>query len=252
MLLSKSEFIYLVVIIGATFLILSIFFISVLVINTRNRRQKQIEMLQAMLNIQENERTRIASDLHDDIGVMVSGIKLMINSFPDDAPDNLKSIVKETSVNLDKVFNEIRIIIRNLSPTKIKELGLVGSIEDFRKIVERSGRFQFNFIHDGIDESWGENAEINIYRIIHEMINNSLKHSNGNLITLSMQMKDGHLKIIYSDNGTVTKMKKDSGMGIQNIEQRVKMLKGEISPLKDFRHGALYHILFDNKNLVAS
>jgi signal transduction histidine kinase len=232
--------------------VLAVFFIIVLLINSRNRRLKKIEILNAMLAIQESERKRIAEDLHDDIGPMLSAIKLMINSFPSHAAEDLKKSISETSGHLDSVIQNIRGIIRNLSPTNMNRNGLISSIEDFRHLVAREGKIQFDFIHDDFSNKFSENAEINIYRIIHEMMNNSVKHSNCNLISLSMKTDTDSLIIIYSDNGRKPgNLNNNNGMGVKNIEYRVRLLNGILKKSGDFSEGAFYHITFSNKNLLA-
>src|ERR1043165_9819500 len=136
MLLSKEEFLYLICIVAITILLLLLFFIVVLVLNVKIRKQKEIEKLNAAITTQENERKRIAEDLHDDIGPMLSAIKLQINSFQTEPPEKLSSGVKQTSMHLDNVIQNIRSIVRNLSPAYMNRKGLIASIEDFEKLVE--------------------------------------------------------------------------------------------------------------------
>jgi signal transduction histidine kinase len=249
--LSKVEVLWLIGIIAATFFVLAVFFISVLLINSRNRREKKIEILNAMLSIQENERKRIAEDLHDDIGPMLAAIKLQINSFGGSGAQDLPSNIKLTSYHLDSVIQNIRNIIRNLSPTNMNRRGLIASIEDFETLVVRNSNINFHFHHDGMTTSLNKNAEINIYRIIHEMLNNSLKHSNCTVIDLSLLMNKENMQIEYKDNGKLgTSQVKGNGMGLNNISHRVRLLNGKFIQCDSFKDGAYYHITLQNKNII--
>jgi two-component system, NarL family, sensor kinase len=252
MVLSKSEFIYIILIIAATFLILALFFISVVVINARNRRRKKIELLEAELQIQESERERIARDLHDDINIHLIAVKMLINNFRLDSPEEAKQAVIESSERLNTIIADIRNIVRNLGAANVKHKGLVETIEETGRWLERGKKFRFHFIHEGLTRKLSGKAEINIYRIIFEMINNSLKHSNGDTINLSLKMDETQMLLIYSDNGTSFKSTDTGGMGLDNITKRAELLKGTISKNADFSHGAFYHIIFENKFLVAS
>lgn len=249
--LSKDEFFWLIGIIAITFLVLAIFFIIVLLINSRNLRMKKIEILKAILNIQENERKRIAEDLHDDIGPMLSAIKLQINSFPNAKENELQLTVKQTSAHLDGVIQNIRGIVRNLSPVHMNPKGLIASIEDFETLVQRTGRIQFKFQKDESKIELNENAETNIYRIIHEMINNSLKHSNCTEINLSLITNKDEFQIEYKDNGHLGQSQaKGHGMGLSNISHRVRLLNGKLIESDNFKDGAYYNITFQNKNII--
>jgi two-component system, NarL family, sensor kinase len=250
MVLSKSEFIYIVLVIAGTFLILSIFFISVLVINARNRRNKKIEMLEASLDIQEKERRRIAKDLHDDIGIILSSVIQRVSIIPNNNPEKFTEQVGQIKHLLDKMVTDTRSIIRNLAPPDLTADGLIECIERTGRFIQSMGKFQFNFIYEGVIDNLSENAKVNLYRIINEMLNNTVKHSNGNLINLSMKMNEKELLLIYSDNGKCDAAKQVNGMGLNNIRQRASMLNGHVSANKDFSNGSFYHIIFQIKYLV--
>src|ERR1041384_7641328 len=116
MLLPKDEFLYLIFAVAVAFLLLLLFFITILIINVKMRKQKEIEKLQAIIDTQENERKRIADDMHDEIGPLLSAIKLEINSYPAiTLKENLENKIKSTSRHLDTVIENIRNTVRNLS-----------------------------------------------------------------------------------------------------------------------------------------
>ena len=251
MVLQKSEFIYLIIVASMVIFILLLFFITVIVINVKIRKQKEIEKLNAMIEMQEQERSRIAEDMHDELGPMLSAIKLKLNSVKllKSVPDVTVSLT-ETSADLDRVIQDVRNIVRNISPTNMSKYGLIQSIVDYKNTIERDDRISVEFLHEGMEGRLNENAEINIYRIISEMINNSLKHSNGSRIKIIMKMFRKKTSIVYVDDGSSEENRFDfSGMGLKSIRARVNLLHGQLETAQDFSNGAFYQIVFDNKNI---
>lgn len=248
MVLSKDEFIFLITVFVLSALTLILFFIVVLYVNVKIRKQKEIEKLEAVLRTQESERQRISEDLHDDIGPMLSAIKLQVNSINHISADEVASTVNDTTLNLDRVIGEVRRIVRNISPFNIESDGLVATIENFRSTIQKSNKICFVFEHEGMATRFTPVVELNIYRIVHELINNSLKHSNCTEITVVLKRYSKKSVLMYIDNGNVniSKLSAD-GMGMKNINNRVSLLNGKMSGKKDFSNGAFYYIVFDNQ-----
>jgi len=248
MLLSEKEYIYLILIIVVSSSALLILFISVIFINIRQRKQKEIEKLNAIIETQESERLRISADMHDEIGPLLSAIKLQINAFGyATSKDNLAESISSVSNQLDLAISNIRVIVRDLA---FKKPGLLTYIEGFKNIVEAEGRMSFTLNHSNLKMEMTENAEANIYRIVSELINNSIKHSTGSQIILNINEDDRNLYIEYADNGTSNELTKNNiGMGLKNIQNRVSSLNGNIVSCKDFSHGAKYKLSFDKKHL---
>lgn len=253
MVLSKDEFIFAISIIALAFLILLMFFLLVIVLNGKIRKQKEIQKLEAVLETQESERKRIAEDLHDEIGPMLSAIKLRMSSFTfSQTTQELETNIKETSTYLDIVIKNVRSIVRNLTPLTISNNGLIQSIEEFRDSIEKSNRATFSFVHLGIIGKWKTDAEAAIYRIVSEMINNSLRHSNCDHIDLVLRMYSKSFLLMYIDNGTISANGKiqSEGNGLKNIASRVRLLNGEIISCEDFTKGAFYSITFENNKII--
>ena len=224
-----------------------------LAVNAKMKKQKEIEKLNAVIAMQEYERNRIAEDMHDEIGPMLSVIKLEINNFvTSQTKDDLMLNVKETSNHLDAVIQNIRDIVRNLSPTNLHAQGLVQSLHEFKTIIEKDSRLRFIFIHEGIYGTFTRQAEANIFRIFHELINNSLKHSNCTEMSVVLRMYEEDFVIFYHDNGRLKEDNKQLtvGMGLRNVESRIRALDGKTHFKSGFENGALYYIIFKNKNLL--
>ncbi len=251
MVLSKDDLMFLVGVVAITIFILIAFFISLIIINSKRRQQSEIEKLNAIIAAEDTERTRIAKDMHDDLGPLLSGIKLQINLLSgNSSPDQIETALSQTSLQLDNAIDNIRYIVRNLMPPGLQKHGLIKCILDFQFIVSKSKNTRFEFTHTGMENRFNEAAELNIFRVIHELINNSLKHSDCSQINLDMNLADGILRIYYTDNGkTMTSNPMRIGMGLQNIESRVNLFDGSLTKPLDFTEGAKYSIEFNVKKL---
>lgn len=251
--LPKEQFIYFTAVIAITFFLLAAFFILVIIFNVRKRKQKEVEALNAVIDMQESERKRIANDMHDQVGPMLSAIKLKINSIKQIKDlTEIDYIIRESTSNMDTLIQDIRQVVRNLSPTMLSKYGLIQTIEDFKNVIERNNEIQFEFFHDGLYARMSEKAEINIYRIVAELINNSLKHSGCTLIKLTMKMHVKKTTITYTDNGINSNSDSvsSSGMGLKSIESRVNSFNGKLIFKGNFSGGANYQIIFDNYILM--
>jgi len=254
MAMQKDQLTYILLIIAISLLLLAVIFILFLVQNAKIRNQKQIESLNSVFEMQENERKRISMDLHDEIGPMLSAIKLRIYSIRQlRNQSEIENMVSEVAVHLDTLIQDVRQIIRNLSPTNLRKAGLIHTIETFKNAIECNNNIRFEFMHEGLEVPMNEKAELNIYRIVSEFINNSLRHSQCSLIKLIIKRYAEKTLILYSDNGN--KKEKsiaiNMGMGLQNIESRVNYFQGSIYRKPDFAEGAFYQISFDNRTLFS-
>lgn len=247
--LPKDQFIFFIVVIAVSFLILFSFFIMVIVLNAKKRKKREVEALNAVIDMQEFERKRIAEDMHDQIGPILSAIKLKINSIMQMKNiSEIENTIKETTSHMDTIIQHVRQVVRNLSPTKLNENGLIQTIEDFKNTIEDGHNIRFEFMHEGMEIRMREKAEINLYRIIAELINNSLKHSRCSFIKLIMKKYEKETIIIYTDNGNNSEPFKTEmpGIGLKNIESRVNSFRGKLHRNENFANGAFYSITFDN------
>lgn len=218
----------------------------------KRKKQEEIRSLKSAIDIQERERKRIAEDIHDQIGPMISAIKLKINSIKHmQSMEEVQRTVAETSSYIDMLMKDVRKTIRNLSPTNISENGFIKSIHDFKSVVERND-IEFLVLHEGVENKISERAKLNLYRIISEMINNSIKHSGCTAIKVIMKMYEHSTLFLYVDNGSARHDQsiQSLGMGLKNIQSRVASLQGKLYCNEHFGDGAFYQILFDNHALL--
>ncbi len=191
----------------------------------------QKEVLRTTIQAEERERLRIAEELHDGVSPMLSALKLYIQSLP---KFKKKEVVEELYEKLNSTINEtincLSEISNNLSPHVLQDYGLSAAINNYieRLINVKGIRFK---IEINLNGRVNPIIETTIYRIIIELINNTMKHSKANLIYIKVEKKDTII-FKYTDNGIgfdyVEKLKNPKGMGLRNIVSRVKSQHGTI------------------------
>lgn len=193
------------------------------------KAQLQQAQIKSVLDGEEKERTRIAKDLHDGIVQDLTAIKLHLNSGIDDNGFVNKKIVTDAVESIDKASKEVRNISYQMMPTTLIQLGFIPAIEDLLKRVLSPGNIQYDFEQIGITERLPENIEVSIFRITQELLNNVLKHSEANFVSLLITLKANVVTMIFEDNGKgfdANTVKK--GIGFSSLSSRVELLKGDI------------------------
>ncbi|MCS7005539.1 MAG: sensor histidine kinase [Cytophagales bacterium] len=194
-------------------------------IDLREKEKKlQQQKTMALLEGQETERKRIAQELHDGVGQMLTAIRLRIDLFNDN-----EQLKKEIKLIVDETINEIRRISNNLLPSVLLDFGLEAALAKLCQSTQQvSGiRFHYSFIQE--EEFFRDDYAIDIcfYRVAQEAINNILKHADAKNVTLKVVKSAQNASLEIYDDGKGFDMKEKSiGNGIQNMEARVKALNG--------------------------
>lgn len=207
-----------------------------------------LQTMESMITGQEDERERIAKDLHDSLGGLLSTIKLRFDKLESDSKHNGENNeFNKVHELIDIACSEVRNIAHDLKPGALEELGLIEAVSDLLNRNNREKGPEIIFQHYGFD--FGKNidssAALQIYRIIQELINNSIKHANAQEILVQLSLSDDILEIIVEDDGHgYNELNIKKGMGLENIKSRVKYLKGDISVSSDSDKGTstLIHI----------
>jgi signal transduction histidine kinase len=177
-------------------------------------------LVEKTFEAQENERTRIAKELHDGIVQDLTVLKMNLSS-----NDN-KEVIEP---KLSKITKELRELSYQMMPIALKELGLIPALEDlfFRSFTQKG--IAFNFEAFLIEERLDEKIEVNIYRICQELINNSLKHANATEINIVLRKKDDILTLIFEDNGQgFDVLTVRNGIGLTSLKSRLDAINGQI------------------------
>ncbi len=191
----------------------------------------EMEKLDDMLEFQEKERSRIAADLHDQLGSILSAVKLNFSSMEEKLhrrttkPNGQYKVVKGL---IDEAATEVRRIAHDMSSGVLANFGLVHAVYDLKKALEPSGKIKIDVFEHGMDERLAGTKEIAVYRVIQELVSNSLKHAKASKIDIHFTKVDDHLTVIVEDdgNGFVQKKKAQRGIGLVNIEKRVAEIDG--------------------------
>lgn len=189
---------------------------------------QQKQLLNAVIESQELERKRIGQDMHDEIGGNLSAIKLMLNALKPQS-DISQDLITPAKELIDQMITEVRHIAHELSPPGLAMFGLFTTLEGFVSIINNTGQIDINITYDGITEErlLNEQKELALFRVITQLIANTLKHANATRIDLAFKVIDQKLSINYKDNGKgfdVALLDKKEGMGMQNIKSRIQMI----------------------------
>jgi len=196
-------------------------------------KDRQLLTVNAMLKGQEEERSRIAKDLHDGLGGMLSGVKLSFINMKENMilrPENLSGF--ERSINmLDNTIAELRKVAHNLMPETLVRFGLEESLKDFCNSIQASTGIDVVYQQFGEERRLSTQAEITVYRVVQELVNNALKHAEAKRIIVQLTKTTTKTNITVEDNGKgfdtdTPDLKK--GAGFSNIKYRVNYFKGTL------------------------
>lgn len=188
------------------------------------------KVLDAIIDAEETERRRIAKELHDGIGPLLSNLKMSISALkPSQGQENIVAGMKH-------VVNESIIVIReisnNLSPHVLENFGLLSALKTFSAKITESQTVHFTFDENVGDKRFKAKEEIVLYRVLCELINNTIKHAKASEILIRMRLIGNFFLIDYFDNGigmpNKEEFEKQTGMGIYNMASRLKSVNGSI------------------------
>lgn len=203
--------------------------------------------LESMIKGQEKERERIAKDLHDSLGGLLSAIKLKYDTliYQNGDAGGQRTEIQKVHDLIDEACGEIRNISHDLKPGALEKLGLIDAVEDMINRFEKSGQeiiFQYYGLNK--DDLLDSEIAIYVYRIIQELVNNSFKHADAHEILVQLTRVEDQLEIIVEDDGKgFDESLTQRGMGLDNIRSRVYYLKGEISVRTDPGGGTSTYIV---------
>ena len=199
------------------------------IIDVSVRKQLERKIMSTMLDTEDRERRRYSEDLHDGLGPLLSTIKLYLNQMKSSkvTAEEEDELFQYTNELLDEAIVTTRNIANNILPGSIVDNGLIAAINSFIHHVTQASEIIINFNFNLINR-FDNTIEINFYRILIELVNNSLKHSNADSINIRLDFNIPNLTMEYSDNGDGFDYNNTkSGLGLGNIRNRVNSLGGE-------------------------
>lgn len=195
-------------------------------------QEKQLTAVSSIMQGQEEERSRMAKDLHDGLGGILSGIKLNLsamrgNQIMQEADANIFS----RSINqLDTAIQEMRRVAHNLMPEALLKFGLNEAIQDFCEGINASKTVKVKFTHIGSEIPKEQSTQVILYRIIQELTNNAMKYAQAKNIFIQINTHEKGITLTVEDDGIgfdTSALTKNKGAGINNVISRVNYLKGE-------------------------
>lgn len=195
-----------------------------------HRQMLEKRFMTALLRTEERSRASFSRELHDGLGPLLSSAKMSLSALNRaNLKDNERQILQNSSAVIDEAIRSLREISNNLSPHILNDFGLVRGIKNF---VERLGTLRDTNVEFSTtlkDERYDSNIEVILYRVVCELINNSLKHADATHISVMLREERELLIVEYSDNGRGFNYSdvESSGMGLSNIRSRISSLNGK-------------------------
>jgi two-component system, NarL family, sensor kinase len=232
---------------------------SLFYINNKNKRtiqaqkikeleqEKQLVAADSILKGQQGERSRMAQDLHDGLGSMLSSIKLTLSSMKGNiilTEDSARLFTKAFE-QLDSSIGEMRRVAHNMMPEALVKLGLQQALQDYCDTINESKQLHIDSQFYGLEKRVEATTEIIIYRIVQELVNNSIKHAHATSLLVQVMKRGDELNITVEDNGvgfSPDGVMAKNGAGLNNIRSRVDYLKGQMDIQSTPGTGTSVHI----------
>lgn len=198
----------------------------------RLNRQRQLlnkRILTAVLRTEEKARSRFSKELHDGLGPLLSSAKMSLTALArEDCDPEQREIIANTTYVIEEAIRSLREISNNLSPHVLNDFGLARGVQNFIDKSVAMHEAKIRFTTNLRTERFDTDVEVILYRVICELINNSLKHSGCASISLSLAQNGPELALDYSDDGRGfnPQAMMDCGMGLSNIASRINSLGG--------------------------
>jgi signal transduction histidine kinase len=200
----------------------------------QNKNMREIERKNADAQIKalETDRARIAADLHDDLAPMLASVRMKINSFDlTNAGDG--AVLEKTNSTIDDITARMRAISFDLMPSTLQDKGLQVAIQQFVNFVAHNNPLQVRFITPKENIHIEDQKAIHLYRIVQEIIHNTMKHAKATELTILLTKEKHYLVLSTKDNGMGfdyrQQIKESSGLGLKSLMNRIYLLKAEFS-----------------------
>ena len=193
-------------------------------------KEQELTTIDAMIEGQEKERQRIANDLHDDLGGLMTNVKLHFNALKDkDSPE----LYSKTNKLIEEAYQKVRSVAHAKNSGVIAKQGLLIAVQNMANKVSVSNKIQIDVVDHGLDDRLENRIELTLFRVIQELITNVIKHAEATEATIHLTNHEDSINIMVEDNGKgfnpsqITKTNK--GMGISSIDKRITHIDGSMT-----------------------
>lgn len=231
----------------------------VILVTLNNRRKKkhldekkmmQIEFKQEILNtqmeIKEQTLKHISQEIHDNIGQILSLVKLNLGTTDFSHPEKVMQKVEDSKMLVGKAIQDLRDLSKSLNTDYVSQMGLARSVEYELEMVKKMGIFETRFDIFGNVFRFSEQTELILFRIVQESLNNIIKHSKATGIQLTLDYRNQYFKMSIRDNGQGFEAKNVTngqsslaGIGIRNMQNRAAMIQADLSVISSPEEGTL-------------
>nr|WP_319571610.1 sensor histidine kinase [uncultured Draconibacterium sp.] len=194
-------------------------------------QNQQEEIIKNTIEAQENERKRIARDLHDEVGAMLSVVKLTVGRIEKKIESGkTKELASETKTYLDDVILQVRRISRSLLPPSLEKLGLYFALEELADWVNKSDQLAIDCWKSGEQFRFDSKQELAVFRIVQELVNNAIKHAAASRISIDIRFTKQCVAVVVGDDGKgfLLEEKMQTGLGLRNLESRSEMANAKL------------------------
>lgn len=214
--------------------------------------EKKLEATEAVLKGEEQERARLAKDLHDGLGGMLSGMKYSFNTMKGNlimTPENQQAFDRSMDM-LDSSIKEMRRVAHNMMPEALVKFGLDVALKDYCNDINSSGALHVSYQSYGLEQAEiDQTTAITLYRIVQELVNNALKHAAAKTAIVQVTKTEQTISVTVEDDGKgfdPAVLDRSRGIGWSNIRNRVEFLKGKLDIRSEADKGTSVHIEINN------
>lgn len=193
--------------------------------------EKNRQVLQALMQGEEKERTRLSKDLHDGVGGLLSAVKMHFRALQSDLSLQHEKGFNHAMRMLDEAIGEVRKTAHNMTPEILSRKGLSAALEFFCRNVSHSRKLQISFYTSGELPRFRNSFELSVYRIVQELVNNIIKHAYATTALVQITQHGEYISITVEDNGIGFKNTpgEHTGIGLNSLEERVRSLNGQLT-----------------------
>lgn len=219
------------IILGAVILLLVgsvVFYLS----NQKLKRFEERKRINAILQSEETERTRIARELHDGLGQLLSTARINAAAIDGVADEEDEVILNNAIELIDQAIGEVRVISHNLMPQALSDKGIVEALQELVVRTNTAKRTQVNFSCSDFASVIPKFVQLTIYRVVQEIVTNMLKHANATQITIELSGEESHFNLVVADNGKgfdLESIAKSDGIGWENIQTRLSLINAKFN-----------------------
>lgn len=207
------------------------YFIVIILRQQRQKNKLYRAKILAEITTLENERARIANDLHDEMGPILSSVKLRANNIDIRSKDDQEEL-DVINKNIDEMMIRMRAISNDLLPNTLRRKGLIAAINEFASRSTVVNGPSITFLYDEPFPELPKEKNVNLFRIVQEITHNTIKHANAKKLTIELRHQKEMIYLLTSDNGTgfdyETLMRESSGLGLRSLLSRAEVMGGEL------------------------